>query len=332
MGDDTGPDREPDGRSRRNLVIGAAAAVVVLVVALLASPVSPLRGGDPGEGDQAGETDATPFAEERPPGFDGPAALHAAGYEMVFADEFDAGLDEGLWVTARLGESLPPVVEDGAMTLRSTAGNGFRWGHVASTGRRSEGEPTYPDARAWEQGYVEARIRYSDDPWTWMAFWLFGLAKTEAWPGEDCTVLNGEWDIVENGLPNADGRHPASDWYYTALHRNTTDNTPDGYCGRGDEQRTASLDLTGITLSDWHTWGAHWTANAVCTYLDGVQLQCMEPYDSTAQPMHLVFSIQYLPRCDGCPPRPPELEMQVDWVRVWQTAPAPGASPTTTGG
>jgi hypothetical protein len=44
----------------------------------------------------------------------------------------------------------------------------------------------------------------------------------------------------------------------------------------------------------------------------------MERFDSTSQPMHLVFTMQYLGRCDGCGPRPSELEMQVDWVRVWQ--------------
>jgi hypothetical protein len=328
LGDDPAPDPEPDERSRRPLVVGAAAAVVLLLAALLASPVSPLRGDD--GPDPAGEVEpGAPRLEEQPPGFDGPAALRAAGYEMVFADEFDAprpgdGTGDEFWVTAPFGDSLPPEFGGGTMTLRTTAANGHAWGQVAGTGPRSGGEPSYPGMRAWEQGYVESRFRYSDDSWSWAAFWLFGTAKTEAWPDDDCSVLNGEWDIVENGLPNGDGRHPARDWYYTALHHNTSDNSPDGYCGEPDEQRTASLDLTGIELSGWHTWGAHWTADALCTYLDGVQLQCMEPYDSTHQPMHLVYSIQYLPRCDGCPPRPPELEMEVDWVRVWQTAPAPG--------
>jgi len=51
---------------------------------------------------------------------------------------------------------------------------------------------------------------------------------------------------------------------------------------------------------------------------DDVLVHCLTPYDSTAQPMHLVLSIGSLGACAGCPPRPPELEMQVDWVRVWQ--------------
>jgi hypothetical protein len=144
------------------------------------------------------------------------------------------------------------------------------------------------------------------------------MAKTEAWPGENCDHLDAEWDIMENGVQNAGGTRPASSWYYTALHRNTSDGTDDGYCGQPDEYVGAGRDLTGTDLSTWHVWGGRWTGDELCTYLDGVEIQCMEPYDSTAQPMHLVFTMQYLGQCTGCPSRPPELQLQVDWVRVWQ--------------
>jgi hypothetical protein len=56
----------------------------------------------------------------------------------------------------------------------------------------------------------------------------------------------------------------------------------------------------------------------MCTYIDGEEITCVEPFDTTAQPMHLVLSMSYLPTCAGCRPRPASLEMQVDWVRVWQ--------------
>jgi hypothetical protein len=125
---------------------------------------------------------------------------------------------------------------------------------------------------------------------------------------------------MENGVPNADGTQPASSWYFTALHRNTSDGTDDGYCGIPDEYRSAIQDFTGTDLSDWHTWSGHWTAGELCTYLDGVEIQCAAPWDSTAQPMHLTFTMQYLAQCAGCPARPPKLEMQVDWVRVFQSS------------
>ena len=247
-----------------------------------------------------------------------PPPIADSGYELVFHEPFDGDAVRPHWATAPFGGSLPGTVEEGLLTLRSTADNEHRWAYIASTGPRTDMEPSYPFASAWEEGYFEARLRYTDDPWAWPAFWLFSMAKTEAWPGEDCRTLNAEWDIMENGIQNVDGSRPATHWSFTALHRNTTDGTSDGYCGIRDVQRTYGEHHPDKDLSDWHVWAGHWTEDEVCTYLDDVELTCMELYDSTHQPMHIVFSIDYLNRCIGCPPRPPELMMQVDWVRVWQ--------------
>jgi hypothetical protein len=248
-----------------------------------------------------------------------PPAVKEQGYRLVFLDNFDgAALDPSVWITAPFGGSLPATVADGVMTLKATADNSYYWGNLTSAGPRLSGEPNHPSAQAWQEGYFEARIRFTNDPWAWPAFWLFSMAKTEAWPDENCSHLNSEWDIMENGVDNSSGTRPAANWYVTALHRNTTDGTDDGYCGQPDSRRTAVHDYTWTDLSDWHTWGGRWTSDRLCTYLDNVLIQCMEPYDTTAQPMHLAFTIQYLGECSGCPPRPSELEMQVDFVRVWQ--------------
>jgi hypothetical protein len=242
------------------------------------------------------------------------------GYRLDFGDEFDGDtLDTSVWATAPFGSSLPATVDGGVMTLKTTEANQYFWGQLASTGpRRPDAEPSYPAARAWQEGYFEARLRYTNDPWSWPAFWLFSQAKSEAWPGEHCARMTSEWDIMENGVENGPGRRPAGSWYFTALHRNTTDHTSDGWCGQSDEERRFAREYPGVDLSGWHTWGARWTTEELCTYLDGAQIQCMPTYETTAQPMHLTFTMQYLGRCDGCPPRPPALEMQVDWVRVWQ--------------
>jgi hypothetical protein len=243
-----------------------------------------------------------------------PGPIVDDGYELVFHDEFDGDTLSGIWVTAPFGGSLPPTVGNGMMTIQATAANGYQWAHVASTGPRLDIEPSYPFAQSWQQGYFEARLRFTDDPWAWPAFWLFSMAKTEAWPRENCSLLNAEWDIMEGGI----GGRPASQATNTALHRNTTDNTPDGYCGILDEQRRFETAVADADLAAWHTWAGHWTAGELCTYLDDQPLGCVAPYDSTAQPMHIVFTMLYLPDCAGCPARPGSLEMQVDWVRVWQ--------------
>jgi hypothetical protein len=250
-----------------------------------------------------------------------PAPIAGGGYELVYHDEFDGDTLSGIWATAPFGGSLPPTVGDGVMTIRATAANDYQWAYVASTGPRIDTEPSYPFAQSWRFGYFEARLRFTDDAWAWPAFWLFSMAKTEAWPGEDCSLLNAEWDIMENGIGNRDGSggRPASRSTFAVLHRNTTDNTEDGYCGIADEMRMFSTDFTDVDLSDWHTWAGRWTAGGLCTYLDDQLLGCVAPYDSTPQRMHIVFTMLYLNACVRCPAvRPNSLEMQVDWVRVWQ--------------
>ena len=248
----------------------------------------------------------------------GPAPVADQGYVMVFREEFDGQHLRPVWQTDPLGTPLRPEVGNGVLTLRSRTANANTWGIVGSTGPRAADGSGYPDAESWHYGYFEARIRYTDNRWVWAGFWMLSMAKTNAWPGEDCRHLNAEWDIMENGAQGIEGAHPAASWSFTALHRNTSDSTADGYCGIPDVQRTHGTEHADKDLSDWHVWSGHWTEDEVCTYLDGVELNCMPPYDSTHQPMHLVLSIDYLHRCTGCPPKPAELVMQVDWVRVWQ--------------
>ncbi len=236
----------------------------------------------------------------------------------MFEDDFVEDALGGVWATAPFGGSLPATVNGGVLTISATAANDYRWGYIATTGPRLAAEPNYPLSLAWQEGYFEARIRFTDNPWAWPAFWLFSMAKTEAWPGENCSKLNSEWDIMENGAGNVTGDQPASQSNVSVIHRNTTDNTSDGYCGQPDQRRTFTQQVPEASLSDWHTWGGMWTDDELCTFLDDVEIQCMAPYDTTAQPMHLVFSMLYLGECSGCPARPARLEMHVDWVRVWQ--------------
>lgn len=336
-GDGTSP------RRRRRLI--AALVVVALGGAAISpiSPISPFGGSDSDDpGDQrAAEptittlpqpttaTTAPPSTTVAPPATQ-PAPTTAPpppappplpppfpGYSLAFNEGFDASVMSagGVWTTGVNG-AAPPSPGDGVMTLRTTPEG--RGALLDSIGPRSDSEPNHPQIRSWQYGYFEARLRYTNNPWSWPAFWLFSSAKVEAMPGEDCSRLTSEWDIMENGVENGLATRPAGSWYFTALHRNTTDNTADGYCGIQDEWRSFGREFPGTDLSDWHTWGARWTPDQLCTYLDGIEIQCMQPYDSTHQPMHLVFSMKYLGLCHNCPPKPPSLEMQIDWVRVWQ--------------
>jgi beta-glucanase (GH16 family) len=204
------------------------------------------------------------------------------------------------------------------MVLTSTP---TAWGYAGSTGPRQAQEPNYPSALSWQEGYFEARLRFTDDPWAWPAFWLFSMAKTEAWPQIICPPIGqytSEWDMMEGGLNNVDGSQPAARSTHSVLHRNTRNGSGGPWCGVEDTSASIHHVSPAVNLADWHTWGGLWTEDEVCLYLDDALIGCLPTYDTTAQPMHLIFTINFAGLCGDCPPKPAQLQMEVDWVRVWQ--------------
>jgi beta-glucanase (GH16 family) len=79
-----------------------------------------------------------------------------------------------------------------------------------------------------------------------------------------------------------------------------------------------SRNLPDLTTG-FHVYAARWTLNEVCFYLDNGLLGCVPPYDSTNQPMHMLF-YQWPQSWSRDPDAssPAELHAEVDWVRVWQ--------------
>ena len=247
-----------------------------------------------------------------------PPAIAGQGYQVVFEDQFDGPTLDPIWQNAPFGGGQAPTVSSGSMILTSTP---TAWAYAGSTGPRQQSEPNYPSAASWQEGYFEARLRFTDDPWAWPAFWLFSMAKSEAWPQTICPPVGqytSEWDIMEGGLNNADGSRPASRSTHSVLHRNTENGSAGPWCGLADETRSVHHVSPSVNLADWHTWGGLWTEDEVCLYLDDALVGCLPTYDTTAQPMHLIFTINYHGLCGGCPAKPAQLQMEVDWVRVWQ--------------
>src|SRR5439155_18428259 len=93
-----------------------------------------------------------------------------------------------------------------------------------------------------------ARMRYTDSPDSWPVFWLFGDHRAQMWPGSACPVLQGEWDIMENTQPPADGFHAAT-------HRNSGSD-----CGVSHELREFEAPAN-FKPTDWHTYGGLWSAD-----------------------------------------------------------------------
>jgi hypothetical protein len=275
-----------------------------------------------------------------------PAPIRDQGYKAVFVDQFDYRSQAEMGATWELHAPFqsPPEPEsitfhddpaiDGNRFVRLTTGafRDWQWTYISTAGpRRDIGEPSYPQARAWQGGYFEARLRYTANEWAWPAFWLFSHQKVENWPLIVCPpnqALVSEWDILDSG--RWDGEAWSRDHYHGALHRNTPWNGP--WCGIEDDQRVWSEDpLAGVDLTQWHVWSGRWTerwdgTGEVCIYVDQWPIGCHPTYDSTSQPMVMNLDIKHNGNilCDGCPPPAgtPNLSMDIDWVRVMQKPPA----------
>lgn len=280
-----------------------------------------------------------------------PADLPASGYTMVFNDEFDGTQLSDLWEDGPFLPAPEPgeiVVADGVLRLTNKAaapagtGDG-EWANVQLTGQCDYFTPNTTNCPAlsllgFQEGYFEARIRYDQDPYIWPAFWMWSVADTQAWPDgyeQFCAEGNlvSEWDIMENSYANQ---------AQSNLHRNTPVVDPAtglGRCGVYNSMHHIRADLP-VPAHEWHTWGGHWQNDELCLYFDNQPAGCMEPFDSTAQPMFIILTAARQRQsfvdsqcatwgtpCPGVPDA--DVWMEIDYVRVWQRNASPPTTTTT---
>lgn len=249
-----------------------------------------------------------------------PAPIAGQGYRLVWQDEFDT-LDPiwqpEPWYTSVFDWSKVSVA-DSVLTLTAdlTPTPPHRaFTTLASIGPFADTYPHRPQAKAWQEGYFEIRARCTNDPWTKLALWFMSLETSNCWPDQrNCSILNAEWDMVENGIRSWAGPSGYADVnHVSVLHRNTS-----GVCAIDDTSRSYSVEgLSG--LCDWHVWSGKWTADEVTTYLDGQRLDSQPTFDTTAQPMYMLLTAAPTnSQPPANPPKPESMETQIDWVRVWQ--------------
>lgn len=250
-------------------------------------------------------------------------ATPRAGYALAWADEFnDPAFTMAHWRLGSNPQQPGPdgaiAVADGNLTLTIGDVTDHMWTNVSTMGpRRMSPEPNYYNPTTFTHGYFEARVRFTSNEWVWPAFWLFSAAKEERWP-DACQAgdpLTSEIDWLDAGPRNGIGPNTPGH-YFGAIHRNTIAGL-EPWCGQPDTYQVTDRDLD-IDLTGWHIWGGKWTDDEAIVYLDGTEVARWSTYDSTDQPMAVMLSLAY-GDCSACAePRPSELQLTADYVRVYQ--------------
>ena len=252
-----------------------------------------------------------------PPPLEAPRPIAGQGYTRVFEDEFST-LNRRVWCARQWWEPNPPrgtqYVQNGILHVVSRRADRYPNNTVSS-------EPCgQANPKSFRQGYFEARFKWTAGNGSTPAFWLLSTrhATNRNWP-----QINSY--CSQNGLPRTEclvseldvfeGQGHLHEDFSGALHRNTG-----GFYGGGsDVYRQVYADTNVNLTSGFHTYSALWTPTQICWYLDGVRLGCRPTYDTSNQPMHLLF-YQWPQSWSRNPDAttPDTLDMQVDWVRVWQ--------------
>lgn len=187
------------------------------------------------------------------------------------------------------------IVEDGHLKIKAyNNGNGWKSARLNSK-------------QSWQYGYIEARMKITDRPGAWPAFWMMPQGRAD-WPA--C----GEIDIMENA-PATGGNHTI----FSSLHADGHNSANPASIGR--KKFDANLS------SEWHTVGVLWNGQRITAYYDDVAVGSYDndgsgvvnwPYD---QNFYIILNLAiggklggdaYVGDLNG------QAEFLVDYVRVYQ--------------
>ena len=271
-----------------------------------------------------------------PPAPDAPAG----GWQLVWADEFDAQrLDQGAWTSVVMPDPYNDELqyypgriddapgsnawlEDGVLIIEAREEN-YEHRKYTSARLNTKGK------KEFLYGRFEARIRIPDGAAMWPAFWLLG-GNIDSVPWPAC----GEIDIME-----AKGRLP--NWTSGAIHHGPD---ADGRITFENVAERAGADLQGFVkavaagdidnLHDaWHVFAVEWEADQIRWYLDDVLFETVDkadhddpgywPFDD-GHTFFIILNLAVGGLFDDYRVPPPGMAPQrlyVDYVRVWQQSP-----------
>ncbi len=270
------------------------------------------------------DPEPTPCA---PPSVPGPVV--GKGYVLRFSDCFGT-LSRSVWCSNQWWEPKPLLgtqyVADGVLHLVRRRSDGYP-NVTVSTEPCGQAHP-----QSFRYGYMEARMRYDTVRGNGPAFWLLSTRHATNPDFDNPEPYDPNPYCQQNGLPAAEcysaeldvfegfgniqyGGTRTDDFFSGTLHRNSS-----GHYGAANQSRFVQHG-TELDLSQWHTYAALWTDSTVSYYIDGQVQGSVDTFDSTQQPMHLLFYNWNTDWEDENMPNaltPDQLDVSVDWVRVWQ--------------
>jgi glycosyl hydrolase family 16 len=250
-----------------------------------------------------------------------PVPIRHQGYTQKFGDCFTV-LNRRVWCSHEWWQPRPPpgtqYVKNGVLHLTRRRSDGYQDNTLSS-------EPCgQANSKSYTFGYFEARLRWTGVPGSGPAFWLFSTrhATNPAWPKVNpycakhglpaAKCWSAELDVFEGY-----GNH--LNVFTGTVHRNSSNDY-----GVEDDQNGNSWQPTRRwpnLAAKWHVYAAKWTEKTITWYVDGRRIMSAPVYDSTNQPMHLLFYNWNTDWEEGNhtgPSSPPTIQTEVDWVRVWQ--------------
>jgi hypothetical protein len=242
-----------------------------------------------------------------------PVPIADQGYSKVFDDEFDA-LDPANWLNTWWQPARPPDTEyaaNGLLHLVSMRRDGFPNVGIDTRGSCDGCADAHYFAPPM---YVEARIRIPKGSGAWPSLWM--SSSVHMWSHTaPCPTLNAEVDAFEGWHTAVDEAHT----FLPNLHNNAS-----GWCGVSDQSPWEPV-YVGLDMSlAFHIFSVLITATDVKFFLDERLVKRLPAYDSTSQNYGLYLSSWACNAGQDCAgwhdttnAYTPDLDMQVDWLRVW---------------
>ena len=179
------------------------------------------------------------------------------GYHLVWQDEFDkSGAPSSEWWYETGGGGWG---NNELQTYVSQAKDGTDLAYVSDGSLKIEarkiGGTVYSirmnTSKHWTYGWFEARIKVTDVPGSWPAFWMMPK-NYKTWPGD------GEIDIMEYAISTQGKNRSSSSIHCNAFnHMNGTQKT--------------HVQSVSNAATEWHVYACEWTAEWMKFYIDGKQ-------------------------------------------------------------